>query len=108
MEKNDGRSCVMLIVSLIIVGTIGVLRRYIPLSSAAIAFFRGAVGAVSLLLFCLAAGKWKGQRLSAKTLLLLLLNGAFLSFNWMLLFDICSYLGLVTLIYENQPRVKKP
>ncbi len=107
MEKNDGKSCVMLIVSLFVIGTIGVLRRYIPLSSPALAFFRGAIGAVSLLVFCLLTGKFRGSRPPAKKLALLLLNGVFLSFNWMLLFEAFNYttIAKATLCYYMAPTI---
>ena len=39
----------MLTASMAIVGTVGLLRRYIPLSSAALAFARGLIGGLSLL-----------------------------------------------------------
>ncbi len=106
-EKNDGKACAELIISLIIVGTVGVLRRYIPLSSPALAFFRGAVGAASLLLFALLSGKLKGNRPPLKKLALLLLNGAFLSFNWMLLFEAFNYTTRAreTLCYYMAPTI---
>ena len=49
----------MLITSLVIFGTIGIFRRYIPLSSALIAFFRGLIGALSLFLITLLLKKEK-------------------------------------------------
>ena len=50
-SKAERKSYLMMVASLLIVGTIGILRRYIPLSSALLAFFRGLIGSVSLLLF---------------------------------------------------------
>lgn len=60
-ETENKKSYIMLISSMIIVGTIGIFRRYIPLSSALLAFFRGIIGAASLFLFLIIRkdGKWK-------------------------------------------------
>ena len=50
-RKNDRRSLVMLVTSMLIFGTIGVFRRCIPVSSAFLAFSRGVLGGLCILLF---------------------------------------------------------
>ena len=54
------KALMMLVISMIIYGTIGLFRRMIPLSSGVIAFSRGIIGSVFLIL--LKSGK--GQRSS--------------------------------------------
>lgn len=97
----------MLIASLLIVGTIGILRRYIPLSSAPLAFFRGLIGGLSLLAFMVLRGKTHWQRMAGKTLMLLILNGAFLGINWIFLFEAFNYttISKATLCYYMQPTI---
>ena len=51
-HKTDERRLVLMIVSaMLIFGTIGVFRRNIPVSSAFLAFSRGILGGLSILLF---------------------------------------------------------
>ena len=52
---NDRRSVVIFIASMLIFGTVGVLRRYIPLGSALLAFSRGMLGGI----LGGVPGKWK-------------------------------------------------
>ena len=50
--SHTKKSYILLISSMTIMGTVGLFRRYIPFSSALLAFSRGLIGAVSLCLFC--------------------------------------------------------
>ncbi len=102
---NSKRSAVMLITSLLIVGTIGALRRYIPLSSAALALFRGAIGAVVLAVVVLVRRRKRRCVIPLKMLGMLALNGAFLGINWMLLFEAYNHttVAKATLCYYLQP-----
>ena len=86
-KANDRRSLCMYIASLLIVGSIGALRRSIPLSSGLLAFARGALGALSLALYAKIRKGKLFHRLPGRTLLLLVLSGAVLGVNWMLLFE---------------------
>ena len=45
MENDSKKSYIMFITSVLIFGTIGIFRRYIPLSSGMLAFLRGLLGA---------------------------------------------------------------
>ena len=56
MNENNSKSYVMIISSMLIFGTIGIFRRYIPLSSGLLAFSRGLLGGAFLLIFVLARG----------------------------------------------------
>ena len=97
----------MLITSLVIFGTIGIFRRYIPLSSALIAFFRGLIGALSLLLITLLLKKEKWQRIGAKKFIGLVITGAFIGVNWILLFEAFNFttIAKATLCYYLQPTI---
>ena len=59
MQKEGKRtgSLLMLIFSMVIFGTIGILRRNIPLSSGLIAFVRAAVGSAFLAAFIRLRGR---------------------------------------------------
>ncbi len=65
MKKETAKSYMALISSMLIFGTLGIFRRYIPLSSAMLAFFRGILGSMFLLILVFAKGN-KLQELDAK------------------------------------------
>ena len=94
-----------LITSMVIFGTIGLLRRSIPCSSAVVAMVRGFVGVAFLLLWRL--GKGKGMDLAAmkKKLPRLLLSGALIGFNWVCLFEAYAYtsVSVATVCYYMAP-----
>ena len=96
---------VQFLASVFIFGTIGVFRRYIPFSSAFIAFFRGLSGGLFLLLFVRLARKGRQGKLPAGILLRLILTGAVMGLNWILLFEAYNYttVGIATLCYYMQP-----
>ena len=94
MNKDNFKSYVALIGSMLIFGTLGVVRRYIPL------------GSVFLLLFVLV----RGGRLKLperKKLLWLVLTGAVMGLNWMLLFEAYNYttVAAATMCYYMQPTI---
>ena len=127
----------MLASSMLIFGTIGIFRRYIPLSSGLLAFSRGLIGALFLGIFmeCRGllvkrqkAGSGAGsdgtkrpgrmqdsgislqesqRKTSARTKLLLILSGALIGFNWILLFEAYNYttVATATLCYYMQPTI---
>ncbi len=105
MHNEQTKSRVALIAAMAIFGTIGIFRRYIPLPSGAVALFRAALG----MLFLLAVLLCRGQKLNftaiRKNLLPLLLSGAFLGFNWVLLFEAYKYTSVAaaTLSYYMAP-----
>ena len=106
-SANDKKSTVMMIASLLIVGTIGVFRRSIPLSSALLAFCRGIIGAVSLLAYTVLTGRGRWQRVPGRKLVGMIVNGAFLGINWMLLFEAFNHTSIAraTLAYYMQPTI---
>ena len=97
----------MLVTSLVIFGTIGIFRRYIPLSSALIAFFRGLIGALSLFLITLLRRKENWKKIGGKKFIGLVVTGAFIGVNWILLFEAFNYttIAKATLCYYLQPTI---
>lgn len=85
-----------LITSVFLFGTIGIFVNYIPLPSSVIAMFRGLCGAAFLLLLALLRRKLPDLKAIRKKLPLLLLSGAVLGCNWMLLFQAYKYAGVAT------------
>lgn len=79
-----------------IFGTIGLCVRHIGLSSAAVAFTRGVLGCVFLLLFMLLTRKRFDRAAVKRNLLILLLSGAAIGVNWILLFEAYRYTTVAT------------
>ena len=132
-ESNRPGSLLMLASSMLIFGTIGIFRRYIPLSSGLLAFSRGVIGALFLGIFIKcrslltqrqgAGTDGSGERsgihdgrksvqepqreTSQRTLLLLILSGALIGFNWILLFEAYNYttVATATLCYYMEPTI---
>lgn len=105
MQSKIQQSKVMLILSMLIFGTIGIFRRYIPLSSAVIALARGLIGTIFLALFLLLRGKKLSFAAIRKNLLCLILSGVCIGFNWILLFEAYQYtsVSISTLCYYMAP-----
>lgn len=85
-----------LIVSMCIFGTIGILRRHIPLSSSLVALVRGVIGALFLLLVILFSRKSLDRDAIRKNFPLLSLSGIAIGFNWILLFESYNYTSVAT------------
>lgn len=96
---------IKLIIAMLIFGSIGMYVRNIPLSSGQIALARGIIGSISLLL----VGRLVKQKLSMKSirqnLILLIISGAAIGFNWILLFEAYKYTTVpkATLSYYFAP-----
>lgn len=106
-QKNDRASLVMMIVSMLIVGSIGLFRRMLPLPSAVLAFFRGLIGSASLGAFLLLRRRCGLSKLPGRLLAGLALNGVFLAVNWILLFEAFNdtTIARATLCYYLQPTI---
>lgn len=96
MRSTHTGSRNMLIMSMCIFGTIGILRRYIPLSSSLVALVRGIIGSVFLLLVCLISKRALNRDAMKQHILLLALSGAAIGFNWILLFEAYNYTSVAT------------
>jgi len=95
-KKNAAMGKVSVIASMAIFGTIGLFVRFIPMSSSIIACCRGLIGTVFLLLLCLLAGVKLSKSAIRKNLVLLLVCGAAIGFNWILLFEAYRYTTVAT------------
>ena len=105
LQRNSPKALAMLTVSMVVFGSIGIFRRMIPLPSALIAFFRGAIGSLFLIAFLRVSGKKIFHNTPVKTLLLLALSGAVIAFNWILLFEAYNNttVSVATLCYYMEP-----
>ena len=106
-RKNDRGSVLMLVSSMLIFGTIGVFRRYIPVSSAFLAFSRGILGGLCILLFIRLRKRKAEGRIPRRALLGLIVSGALIGVNWILLFEAYNHttVAVATLCYYMQPTI---
>ena len=106
-RENDRRSTWMFISSMLIFGTIGIFRRYIPLPSAFLAFSRGILGGLFLMAFLKLKRRKPEERLPVRTALWLAVSGAVMGVNWILLFEAYNYttVAVATLCYYMQPTI---
>jgi len=106
-KANDRRSIWMMVSSMLIFGTIGVFRRFIPLPSAFLACTRGIIGGLCILLLIRLKGKRNTEKLSRRDLLILMVSGAMIGANWMLLFEAYNHttVAIATLCYYMAPTI---
>lgn len=106
MNKDYFKSYIALVASMLMFGSLGIVRRYIPLSSAMLAMCRGVLGSVFLLFFVLVRGG-KLKLPERRTALRLVLTGAIMGLNWMLLFEAYNYttVAAATMCYYMQPTI---
>ena len=106
-KTNDRRSVIMIVASMLIFGTIGLFRRYIPCSSAFLAFVRGILGGLLLLAFTRINKMSTGEKLPRQTVTWLAVSGAVIGINWMLLFEAYNHttVAVATLCYYMQPTI---
>lgn len=95
-KSGEYTARIYLILSMFIFGTIGIFRRYIPLPSGALAMLRGIVGAAALLLIMFIIKKPPNIRKLKSNLLLLIISGALIGFNWIFLFEAYNYTSVAT------------
>ena len=97
----------MFISSMLIFGTIGVLRRYVPLSSALLASVRGILGGLFLLVFVKVRKKEAAAKLPLRDLVRLAVTGAMIGINWILLFEAYNHttVAVATLCYYMEPTI---
>lgn len=103
--SHEGKAKLSLLSAMLIFGTIGLFIRYIPLPSSLIAFSRGFIGTLFILLF-LAVKRmpisWTAIRQNIGRLLLC---GICIGFNWIFLFEAYRYtsVAIATLCYYMAP-----
>lgn len=104
MNKKSGARW-MLMVSMAIFGTIGLMVRNIPLPSGELALYRAVMAAVLIGAYLLITGQKIPFGKIKKELPLLLLSGCAMGFNWILLFQAYQYttVSVATLSYYFAP-----
>lgn len=103
---NNNKEKMMMIGAMTIFGTIGIFRKYIPLPSSLLALARGMIGTAFLLLLVLVIKRDKLSTEAIKRNLgFLVVSGAFIGFNWILLFEAYQYttVATATLCYYMAP-----
>ena len=96
MNENT-KAKLSLILSMFIFGTIGIFRKYVPLSSGLLAISRGYIGALFLIFLIVVIKKNKISFKAIKNnLFLLCLSGVFIGINWILLFESYQYTSVAT------------
>ena len=85
-----------LTLSMVIFGTIGVFRRYIPLPSSLVAMTRGLIGMLFLLLVIVLRKRGMNRTAVRRKLGMLCLSGAAIGVNWILLFEAYNYTSVAT------------
>ena len=105
MKKDNFSSKMSLASAMVVFGTIGLFVRNIDMPSSIIAFIRGAVGALFLMIFCLVTKKKFSFSAVREKLLLLCLSGGAIGINWILLFEAYCYttVATATLCYYMAP-----
>ena len=110
-EHNDtsspklGRYRLMIAIAAAIFGTIGLFVRQIPLPSAEIALYRAVLAVMAIGTYLAAARQKIDLSGMKKELILLLVSGVAMGFNWILLFESYKYttVSLATLSYYAAP-----
>lgn len=94
-----------ILTSMAIFGTVGIFVRFIPMASAAIAFFRGVLGCVFLLLLMAVTGKKPNLADIRRNGWILAISGATIGINWILLFEAYRYttVAIATICYYLAP-----
>lgn len=103
--RKETNAKASLILAMVIFGTIGIFRKYIPLPSGIVACARGILGVAFLLIF-IKLKKIKMDKNSIKEhLMILLVSGGFIGLNWVLLFESYRYtsVAVATLCYYMAP-----
>ena len=94
-----------ILTSMAIFGTVGIFVRFIPMASAAIAFCRGVLGCVFLLILMAITGKKPSLADIKRNGWILAISGAAIGINWILLFEAYRYttVAIATICYYLAP-----
>ena len=105
--KEQLKSYMMLVASMLIFGTIGIFRRYIPLSSAVLACVRGFTGSICIAGYMKITGRKFRNAGDEKQVLPAAFSGVMIGVNWILLFEAYNYTSVsaATLCYYMQPAI---
>lgn len=103
--KSAVSAKLQLTASMLVFSSIGIVVRYIPMPSSVIAFARGLIGMIFLLLVALVTKNKLSFKNIKNNLLVLAISGAAIGFNWILLFEAYNYttVATATLTYYLAP-----
>lgn len=95
----------LMIISMVIFGTIGIFVQYIALPSGVIASFRGITGALVITGVMLLKRHKPDFQVLKKKIWLLIISGIAIGFNWILLFEAYRHTGIpvATVCYYTAP-----
>ena len=104
-NRQTARARASLITSMCIWGTIGLVRRYLPVPSGFLAMMRGLAGAAFLLLLVYLRGKTLSRSAIRANGWRLAISGAMIGFNWILLFEAYRFttVAIAELCYYMAP-----
>ncbi len=105
--ENKNRNRLAYIISMLTFGTIAPFVRAIPVSSGEVALYRAVLAALLIGVYLAATGKKIPVKSAGKDVLLLLLSGAVMGFNWIFLFEAYKYttVSVATLSYYFAPSI---
>lgn len=94
-----------ILISMSVFGTVGIFVRFIPLPSALIAFCRGVLGCLFLLILVALTGRRLSLPDIKRNFRILAVSGAFIGINWILLFESYRYttVAIATICYYLAP-----
>ena len=103
--KSAVTSKIQLTASMLIFSSIGIFVKYIPMPSSVIAFARGLIGMIFLLLVVLVTKNKISFQNIKQNIIVLVLSGAAIGFNWIFLFESYRYttIATATLTYYLAP-----
>lgn len=106
-EEEKRSAWLKMAAAMLLFGTIGVFRRWIPVSSAVLVFFRGIIGSISIYIYMRLTGSCGLRQIERKKTFALCLNGVFLGVNWIFLFEAFNRttIAKATLCYYFQPTI---
>ena len=105
MSSSNHSARLKLIASMVIFGTIGLFVRAVHMPASLIAMTRGYIGFLCLLPVLWLRRRKQYPAFTRKQLFLLILSGALIGFNWILLFEAYRFttVAVATLCYYMQP-----
>lgn len=96
MKSKEANGRIPFTLAMIIFGTVGIFRRYIPLPSSAVALVRGLIGSLFLFGYLLVRHQKIDRSAVRKCFPMLLISGIAIGFNWILLFEAYCYTSVAT------------
>lgn len=104
-KKEETKAFIMFLTAMVIYGTIGIFRRFIPLGSATLAMLRGIIGVTVLIIVKLLLKQKPDFSAIKNNALPLVISGFFIGINWLTLFEAYSYtsVAIATLCYYMAP-----